>query len=150
MKNLESKNNNKIGKEYNTKKIELNKAHHQIYSKDKEYEIKRIKRKKLSATNNNFNINKNNNYIVFRYNTFNKFKEKDIEKGEKNNNQIIKNQKEKLEHDFSRDTNSLSFYYMNNFNTKKSKNNRNKKNSKFISTSRKESKKYQKIYLEKI
>ena len=86
MKNLESKNNNKIGKEYNTKKIELNKAHHQIYSKDKEYEIKRIKRKKLSATNNNFNINKNNNYIVFRYNTFNKFKEKDIEKGEKNNN----------------------------------------------------------------
>ena len=141
-KNLESKNNNKIGKEYNTKKNELNKAHHQMCSKDKEYEIKKIKRKKLSATNNNFKINKNNNYIVFRYNTFNKLKEKDIEKEKKNNNQIRKNQIEKLEHDLSRDTNTLSFYYMNNINTKKSKNHSNKKNSKLNngSTSRKESK----------
>ena len=146
MKNLDSKNNYKIGKEYNSKKFELNKAHHQIYSKDREYEIKKIKRKKLSATNNNFKTNKNNNYIVFRYNTFNKLKEKDIEKEKKNDNQIRKNQKEKLENDLSRDTNTLSFYYMNNNNTKKSKNNSNKKNSKLNngSTSRKESKKISK------
>ena len=67
IKNVGIKNNNKIGIDYNNRTNEQSKAHNQVYSKNKEYEIKKIKRKKLSYTNNNFNLNKNNNYIIFRH-----------------------------------------------------------------------------------
>ena len=145
LKNFENKNhNNKIIIENNNKKIELKKAHNQIYSKDKEFEIKKIKRKKFSATNNNFNLNKNNNYIILRDNTFNKLKEKDIEK-DKKREKIRKNQKTMiLEQDMSKETNTLSFYYMNNINTNKNNNQKNILQLNRGNTSRKESKKISK------
>ena len=149
IKNMETKNNNKIVNEYNSNKNDFIKTHHQIYSKDKEFEIKKIKRKKFSATNNNFNLNKNNN-IIFRHNTFNKFKEKDVDKEKKDNNQIRKNQKTMIiEQDLSKEVNTMSFYYMNNINTNKKNNNNNsnQKNNQNLnkgSTSRKESKKISK------
>ena len=148
-KNVENKSSNKIETDSYSKKSEFMKTHYQVNSKDKEFEIKRIKRKKLSSTNNNFNLNKNNNYIIFRHNTFNKIKEKDGEKfkEKKGNNQIRINQKTMiLDQDLSKEINTLSFYYMNNTNTNKN-NNINKKNIPKLnkgSTSRKESKKISK------
>ena len=145
IKNVGIKNNNKIGIDYNNRTNEQSKAHNQVYSKNKEYEIKKIKRKKLSYTNNNFNLNKNNNYIIFRHNTFNKLKEREIEKEKKENNQLCQNSK--IDHDLSKEINTLSFYYMNNINTNKNKNSSKQKNIQNLnkgSTSRKESKKISK------
>ena len=34
------------------------------YIKEKEFEVKRIKRKKISVSNNSFNLNNNNNFII--------------------------------------------------------------------------------------
>ena len=149
IRNMEAKNNNKIATDINNNKNDFVKTHHQIYSKDKEFEIKRIKRKKMSATNNNFNLNNNNNnnnYIVFRHNTFNKFKEKDVDKDKKE--QTRKNQKTMIiDQDLSKEINTMSFYYMNNINTNsnitKNITNSNTKQNQNLnkgSTSRKESK----------
>ena len=147
IKNLEIKNNsNKIGIEYNHKKNEQTKILNHVHQKDKEYEIKKIKRKKFSYTNNNFNLNKNNNYIIFRHNTFNKFKERDVEKEKekKENNQIIK--KQKIDIDISKEINTLNLYY-NNINTNKNKNNSKQKSIQNLnkgSASSKEAKKISK------
>ena len=140
----EIKINNKLGLEYNNKKSEYLKNSQPVNSKDKELEIKKLKRKKLSATNNNFKLNKNsNNHIIFRHNTFNKLKEKDIIKDKKENIQIRKDQKTMiLDQDLSKEINPLNFLYLNN--TNKNKNNSNQKNIPKLnkgSTSRKESKK---------
>ena len=142
IKNMEIKNNN-------NKLIELTKNQHPNDSKEKEGEIKKIKRKKLSASNIAFNLNKNNNYIIFRHNNLHKFKEKDIGQDKKhNNNQIRKNKKTIIiEQDLSKDINTLSFYYMNNINSNKNQNNSNQKSITKLnkgSTSRKESKKISK------
>ena len=85
IRNTETKNG-KIGTETNNKK-EFTKSHHQIYIKEKEMEIKRIKRKKLAATNNNFNLNKNNYIINVIYKEINNIIEQ--------TNQIKDNKKEK-------------------------------------------------------
>ena len=153
IKNKETKNtdDNKIETEINNKKNEFTKTHYQVNSKEKEFEVKRIKRKKFSATNNNFNLNKNNNYIIFRHNTFNKIKEKDMEKAKekKETKQLRTNQKAMiLEQDLSKEINTLSFYYMANTNKNKVNSTNNiQKNIQQInkgSTSRKETKKISK------
>ena len=144
-KNKEIKINNKLGVEYNNKNNGYTKNIQQVNLKDKEFEIKKIKRKKLSSTNNNFNLNKNNNHIVLRHNTFNKLKDKDLLKEKKGNNQIKKVQKTMiLEQDLSKEIKPLNFHNLNNINTNKNKNNSNQKNIPKLnkgSTSRKESKK---------
>jgi hypothetical protein len=148
IRNIEAKSSSKIGTELHNNKSDFTKAHHHICSKDKELEIKKIKRKKLCSSNNNFNLNnKNNNYIVFRHNTINKFKEKDVERDK--NDQSRKNQKTMIiDQDLSKEINAMSFYYMNNINTnsnisKINHNSNQKKNQNLNrgSTSRKESKK---------
>jgi len=71
IKNKEIKNadDNKIETETNIKKNEFTKTHYQANSKEKEFEVKRIIRKKYSMSNNSFNLNNNNNFIIFRHNS---------------------------------------------------------------------------------
>ena len=95
IKNIEIKSITKIGTEYNNKKFALTQNHQKLYPKEEEIEIKKIKLKKFSATNNNFKLSKEkdkikngyDNKTKFRQNTFNKFKNKKIEIQNKINKQ---------------------------------------------------------------
>jgi hypothetical protein len=71
IKNKENKitDDNKIETETYYKRNEFAKTHYQENSKEKEFEVKRIKRKKISVSNNSFNLNNNNNFIIFRHNS---------------------------------------------------------------------------------
>ena len=86
LKNFEIKNISKIVPEYNQKSFALTQNNNKIYPKEDEIEIRKIKMKKFSATNNNFKLskekekNKNGyNNIKYRQNTFNKLKNKKID-----------------------------------------------------------------------
>ena len=91
IKNFEIKNISKIVPEYNPKSFVLTQNNNKIYPKDDEIEIKKIKMKKFSSTNNNFKLSKEkektkngyNSNIKYRQNTFNKLKNK------KNDVQIV-------------------------------------------------------------
>ena len=95
--NIEIKSITKIGTEYNTKKFIFTQNNQKLYPKEDEIEIKRIKMKKFSSTNNNFKLSKdkiisNHNNIMHRQNTFNKLKNKKKE-FQKQINKQIKGQK---------------------------------------------------------
>ena len=86
IKNIEIKSIKKLGTEYNNKKFSLTQNHQKIYQKDDEIEIKKIKMKKFSTTNNNFKLSKDkkineyNNNMMYRHNTFLKNKKSEINK----------------------------------------------------------------------
>ena len=91
--NIEIKSITKIGTEYNTKKFNFTQNNQKLYPKEDEIEIKRIKMKKFSSTNNNFKLSKdkiisNHNNIMHRQNTFNKLKNKKKEIQKQINKQI--------------------------------------------------------------
>jgi hypothetical protein len=95
--NIEIKSITKIGTEYNTKKFNFTQNNQKLCPKEDEIEIKRIKMKKFSSTNNNFKLSKdkiisNHNNIMHRQNTFNKLKNKKKE-FQKQINKQIKGQK---------------------------------------------------------
>ena len=88
LKNFEIKNISKIVPEYNQKSFALTQNNNKIYPKEDEIEIRKIKMKKFSATNNNFKLSKEKekeknktgyNNIKYRQNTFNKLKNKKID-----------------------------------------------------------------------
>jgi len=130
--NIEIKSITKIGTEYNTKKFNFTQNNQKLYPKDDEIEIKRIKMKKFSVTNNNFKLSKdkkisNPNNIMHRQNTFNKLKNKKKEIQNQINKQI-KGQKstiitpnQNLVANSNIENNEINNYYISNSRKKEQK-----------------------------